>query len=123
VARTRISRSLAASPRASSASACMERHTARYASFDSTQDGLHRVDRGEAYRAAVRHEPPSHRSRPSMRTLQLPCRPRRPEVSVWAVPAEVIALQGCVLTHRPVEDGYIVVGAGHTIKPSSPSTP
>jgi hypothetical protein len=66
----RTSRSLAASPRASSTSACMERHTARYASFDSTRDGLRRVDRGEAYRAAVRHEPPGHRSRPSMCTLQ-----------------------------------------------------
>jgi hypothetical protein len=45
---TRISRSLAASPRASSTSACMERHTARYAGFDGTRDGLRRVDRGRS---------------------------------------------------------------------------
>jgi hypothetical protein len=47
----------------------MERHTARYASFDSTRDGLRRVDRAEAYRTAVRHKPAGHRSRPSLRTL------------------------------------------------------
>src|SRR5918999_4297661 len=33
-----------------------------------------------------------------------------------AAPAEPFALHGCVLTpERPIEDGYVVVGAGKTI--------
>jgi hypothetical protein len=39
------------------------------------------------------------------------------EVAVRAAPAEAIALQGRVLTPAgPVEDGYVVVGAGHQIQ-------
>jgi 5-methylthioadenosine/S-adenosylhomocysteine deaminase len=39
------------------------------------------------------------------------------EVSVRAAPAEAIALQGCVLgPDGPVEDGYVVVGAGQRIQ-------
>jgi hypothetical protein len=63
--------SLAASPRASSTSSWIVRHSVRYASFDSTRDGLWRVDRAAAYRTAVRHEPAGHRSRPTLRTLQV----------------------------------------------------
>jgi hypothetical protein len=49
----------------------MERHTARYASFDSTRDSLPRVDGASAYRAAVPREPAGNQPRPSLRTLQL----------------------------------------------------
>jgi hypothetical protein len=132
---TRISRSLAASPRASSTSACMERHTARYASFDSTRDGLRRVDRAEAYRAAVQHEPAGHRPRPSLRTLQAQCRAAvwrepaaqrpRPTLRTLQPPARrwVSSSTNCPISHRPRPQGLVrgaVWGRGWRGRRSSP---
>jgi hypothetical protein len=66
-----------------------------------------RFDR--AYRAGVPAEIPP----PQLAAAAAAAR----EVTVRAAPAQAIALQGCVLTPSgPVEDGYVVVGAGHQIQ-------
>jgi hypothetical protein len=67
---TRSSRSLAASPRASSTSSWTERQTVRYASFDSTR-GTSRVGgRWATLPSHERHELAAHRLRPRLRTPQ-----------------------------------------------------
>jgi len=67
---TSSSKSLAASPRASSTSSWTERQTVRYASFDSTRAASEGSTDASAYRAAVQHEPAGHSSPPCLRTLQ-----------------------------------------------------
>jgi 5-methylthioadenosine/S-adenosylhomocysteine deaminase len=65
-----------------------------------------RFDR--AYRAGVVAEIPPPELTPAVAVREL---------AVRAAPAEAIALQGCVLTPAgPVEDGYVVVGAGHQLQ-------
>ncbi len=61
-----------------------------------------------AYRAGVVAEIPAPAATPVV--------PLR-EVAARAAPAEAIALQGCVLTPEgPLEDGFVVVGAGQRIQ-------
>jgi hypothetical protein len=61
-----------------------------------------------AYRAGVVAELPPPQLAPAVAV---------PELAVRAAPAEAIALQGCVLTPAgPMEDGYVVVGAGHQLQ-------
>jgi 5-methylthioadenosine/S-adenosylhomocysteine deaminase len=69
-----------------------------------------------AYRAGVVAEIPPPQLAPAAAAAR--------EVAVRAAPAEAIALQGCVLTPAgPVEDAFVVVGAGHQIQAVQPQQP